>query len=113
MASYIANNREALSLRHYIRKADGANHWFDFRPGVLERYRRRNGDDFCLIVFRSETEDAYILPYASVKSIFSNRYLDGRGRWHGKIIDGVLHLSPDGPRVNVRSYHSAHDHIRP
>lgn len=62
MSSYIADNFDALSKQHYIRRAGASDYWFDFTHGVLEEYQAEFGDDFCLVLYASDTEDdSYML----------------------------------------------------
>src|SRR4051812_13983878 len=96
--------------RHYIRKPTADNHWFDFTGTKLREYRERSGDDFCLIVNGSETsDDAYIIPYAVARSVFTDDAADHRGRWVGTIVGSTMTLAPSGNTLNVERFHNAFD----
>ena len=55
MSSFIADNLETLSKRHYIRKAGADDYWFDFTQNKLEKYKNEYGDDFCLVWLQCKT----------------------------------------------------------
>jgi 5-methylcytosine-specific restriction endonuclease McrA len=77
MGNYIAENRDTLSERHYIRKASAENYWFDFYFNRLESYKERFGVNFCMVIFGSEEiNDAYIMPYGQVAGLFTEDLLD-------------------------------------
>ena len=50
MLSFIEEHRPELARRHYIRKATAKNYWYDFSEGPLRRYRRKFGENFCLVI---------------------------------------------------------------
>jgi hypothetical protein len=111
MPSYIANNRRALSRRHYIRKATTDTYWFDFTESKVHDYITQFGERFCLVVFGSEShDDAYIMPFSRVKRIFSQQNIEPRrGRWIGTIRGGVMHVGADS--LDVAAYHNAAEHL--
>ncbi|MFN8597681.1 MAG: HNH endonuclease signature motif containing protein [Anaerolineae bacterium] len=111
MGNYIAEYRDVLEARHYIRKAAAENnYWFDFSHGKVVEYHRRFGHDFCMVIFGSETEDdAYIMPYKSVADFFSEDALEeNRARWIGNIKNNELRLS-HGKTMSVSAYYNAFD----
>lgn len=112
MSSYIAENRTVLSERHYIRKAGTQEYWFDFSSKKLNGYRKRFGDDFCLVLFGSEAEDdAYIIPYTQAKELFTNQNLDHRNRWIGNIKDNLMRLSPGSKSMSVSAFYNAFEFL--
>ena len=49
--NFVFRNRDTLSKRHYIRKADPQNnYWVDFSAGPLSKYIDQFGDAFCLVI---------------------------------------------------------------
>lgn len=112
MASLIAENQDTLSQRHYIRNARTRTYWFDFTAGQVESYRRRYGNDFCLVLNGSdEVDDAYILPYAEVSAFFDPALTDDRNRWIGTVRNDVIRLSPGGRSMSVSAYYNAYDRL--
>ena len=114
MSSYIASFYDVLKERHYIRKAGGRRHnyWFDISYNPLQRLRKRFNDNFCLIIYASDkVDDAYIIPYQFAKNIFTEDFLDSRGRWNGYIDRDILHVSlrPRNKLINVSFYYNRFD----
>ncbi len=106
VASYIFDNRTALSERHYIRKAGTQEYWFDFSANKLNTYKSRFGLSFCMVLYGSDTEeDAYILPYSEVASLFTEDVLDHRARWIGNIRNNILRLS-SGKSLSISAYYN-------
>jgi hypothetical protein len=107
MSTYLKSNKNKLTSRHYLRKATASNHWFDFASNKVSQFIKRFGDDFCLIVNGSDIfDDAYILPYRSVKSYFKSEYLDKRSRWIGTIIDHKLKIGIAPFSIQVQQYYN-------
>ena len=112
MGNYILDNRASLSDRHYIRKANTETYWFDFSYSKLKMYQKKFGDDFCLVIFRSGTEDdAYIMPFFQVKALFDTRFLDDRNRWIGTITHNTINLSSSGHCMSVSAYYNAFQYL--
>ncbi|HEX7998273.1 MAG TPA: HNH endonuclease [Pyrinomonadaceae bacterium] len=110
MGNYIFENRDILSGRHYIRKAGTEKYWFDFAHDKLKRYQDQFGDDFCMVIYGSETEDdAYVMPYTGVKELFTVESLGNRNRWVGYIQDNVVRLSPGARSMSASAYYNAFD----
>lgn len=110
MGSYIADNREELSVSHYVRKASSQDYWFDFTANKMRSYQEQYGSDFCLIIYGSDlVDDAYVLPYSVTSFVFSDNSLDTRGRWIGNIRNNVLRLSPGGRSMSVSAYYNTFD----
>jgi hypothetical protein len=108
MGNYIADNRNAFSERHYVRKASTKDYWFDFTANRVKSYQQQYGSDFCLIIYGSAlSDDAYIMPYNNVSSLFSDRFLDARGRWIGNIRNNIIVLTPGGRSLSVSAYYNA------
>jgi hypothetical protein len=62
MANFVQENLPNLKPRHYLLLANQANHWFNVYPGVLNDYRARYGDEFCVVLWRGgNRDDAYVL----------------------------------------------------
>jgi|SRR5215831_19485398 len=95
MSSYITDNVDTISNRHYIRKAAGSNYWCDFFQGTLEGYRTQFSDDFCLVLYAPDAaDDAYVLPYSHIKHLFREEYLyKKRRRWIVSISANLLRVS--------------------
>jgi hypothetical protein len=108
MPSRIDQNRARLLSRHYIRNATAANHWFDFAESKLKSYRARYGDDFCLIINGSHSDDdTYIIPFSVARITFTDNSVDGRHRWVGTIKGSQLHLSNNGTNMDAAPYYNA------
>ncbi len=108
MKSYVVENRSALSQNHYIRKANAIGYWFDFTLNKLNRYRRKFDDNFCLILFGSETgDDAYIIPFTKAKGLFIEQLLDHRGRWVGYINNNLMRLNRGCNSISVSAFYNA------
>ena len=109
MTSYISDNREALSQRHYIRKAGTQEYGFDFSSNKLKSYRDSFDLGFCMVLYGSETQDdAYIMPYSQVAAFFTPDVLDNRGRWIGNIRNNILRINTQ-KSMSVSSYYNAFD----
>ena len=93
----VYQNLSALQARHYLRHATAPNRWFEFANA-----------NFCLIVNGShERDDAYVLPFAVAREVFTSDALDSRGRWVGTIIGSKLLLTPSNKSLMVAPYHNA------
>jgi hypothetical protein len=91
-----------------VRRAFAPNHWFDFSATRLADYRVRFDERFCLVVDGSETlDDAYVIPFAIAKTLFTADAVDHRGRWVGTIKHNVIRLTPSGREFDVTAYHNA------
>jgi hypothetical protein len=76
MPNYLAQNREALEKRHYIVKAGVDDYWFNFARRKLQTYIGHFEDRFCMVVNHSDAvDDAYIMPYGEVKTLFTEKNL--------------------------------------
>lgn len=105
---YMRNWTE-IGRRHYVRRATADNHWFDFMRAKVRTYSAKFGDDFCLVINGSESEDdAYVIPWKVAKDVFTDSSIanDERGRWIGTIRGSTLTLAPNGESLNVRPYHN-------
>jgi 5-methylcytosine-specific restriction endonuclease McrA len=112
MSSFVADNLETLSERHYVRKAGTADYWFDFRHNKLEQYRQQFGDNFCLVLYGSETvDDSYILPYAQVKHLFLDDYIDKRKRWVGSIRGTLLDIRNSERTMSLTAYYNTFEYL--
>jgi hypothetical protein len=110
MGNYIADNRDVLSQHHYIRKASAKDYWFDFFSSRVEFYQQKFGQQFCMVVYGSASEDdAYILPYTEVSTLFTKDMLDDRGRWIGYIKNNIIHLSPGNKCMSISGYYNTFD----
>lgn len=111
MSSYICSNISELKKKHYVRKATiSTDYWFDFTLNKLMNYRRKYGDDLCLIINGSDKEDtAYILPFSHVKSFFSDDFLDNRARWIGYVKKNILRISAfgKGKSMSISEYYNS------
>ena len=108
MSSFIADNLEALSLRHYIRKAGADDYWFDFTQNKLEKYKSEFGDDFCHVLYASDTDDdSYVLPYSHVKHLFAAAYVNDRKRWVGNFGGNLLRVRHSNQTMSVSAYYNA------
>ena len=104
----VYQNLSALQARHYLRHATAPNRWFEFANAKVKKYQKRYGDDFWLIVNGShERDDAYVLPFAVAREVFTSDALDSRGRWVGTIIGSKLLLTPSNKSLMVAPYHNA------
>jgi|GEM_PF-2397377 len=107
MASFIFDNRHSLGERHYVRKAGTKHYWFDFHANKMEAYRTRYNDEFCLVLFGSETQDdAYVMPYRSVQDVFDPSRVDHRGRWIGTIVNDLLRSTTSKRSMAISGYYN-------
>ena len=88
MKNQILINRSQISEKHYVRRANPANeYWVDFWENTLNMYKRKFGNDFCLIIAGSEDleNDFYKIPFSFVEDFFidstMSRYKTKRTRW--------------------------------
>jgi 5-methylcytosine-specific restriction endonuclease McrA len=112
MTSFVAHNLETLSQRHYVRKAGASDYWFDFTQNKLEQYKGEFGDDFCLVLYASETDDdSYVLPYSHVKHLFADQYVDDRKRWVGSIDGNLLRVRRSNQTMSLSAYYNAFEYL--
>jgi len=113
--AHLSERYATLSKRHYIRKASAWNYWFDFASSKVEWYRRRYGDNWCLVINGSDTRDqAYVLPFKMLGAYFIEGNLESDGRrWVGTIIGGQLKLGPAAASVPVGQYYNRFDLLEP
>ena len=112
MPSRISQRASDIRRRHYLRNATTSDYWFDFIVSRLHWYHSRFGEDFCLIINGSYTnDDAYIIPWQAASKVFTDDALaaDGRGRWIGTIKNSMLTLRPSGNYLYVAAYHNSFD----
>ena len=99
--------RNPPKSRHYCRLANatkptGENFHLDWTEGRIEHYRRKFGDDFCLIFYRNIPPlDFYAIPFEAIKDAIPHSHLDGRRRWHGYIQDHKLKVTRRPYKVAV------------
>ena len=77
----------------------------------MGRYKNQFGEKFCLVVFRTgPNNDAYIMPYSSVKDLFVQNNLDRKhSRWIGQITNHTLFVNPPGQQrqsFNISLYYN-------
>ena len=112
MSSFISDNLETLSQRHYVRKAGASDYWFDFTQNKLEWYRKEFGENFCLVLYASDNnDDSYILPYSHVKHLFSNEYIDDRKRWVGSIDGNLLRVRRSNQTMSLSAYYNTFEYL--
>ncbi len=92
MKNRILINRSQIKKKHYVRKADPANeYWVDFSRNTLNTYKRKFGNNFCLIIAGSEDleNDFYQIPFSFVEDFFidstMSRDKNGRNRWTASV----------------------------
>lgn len=110
MANLIKQHRAVLEKKHYVRKAKpDLNYWFDFSKHVLEKYVRKFGEDFNLILFGSSDikDDYFVLPYGAFKHIFSDTFLarDDRERWIGIVRYNELRVTNCPIKPDITAYY--------
>jgi hypothetical protein len=118
MANLILEKHGALKRRHYLLLANQVTHWFNASPNVIAEYRAQYGDDFCVVLWRNGSDnDAYVIPFQTVKSLFSNKNLVGgtgaHRRWHGGIKGSHLSLRGTDESVYVADCYNAFDLLQP
>jgi len=112
MSNFIAENRTSLQNRHYIRKAQTANRWFDVYQKKLSKYQEKFGDDFCIVVYGSEDfDDSYVLPFHDIKEAFSEDSMNRKNRWLATITNNVLRVVPPGINYSVDGYYNEYNHL--
>jgi hypothetical protein len=106
---YITTHRHYLEQYHYILQA--TEPWFNFSKSTLNRYIAEYGDDFCLVLNRSNTSDyVLILPFAEFKHLFTNETLaEDKRRWMGNILDNMdqIRVSSAGHEASICGYQNA------
>ena len=92
MPSYITTNFDKLAHHHYIINPQTTTSWFNFAKGKLDKYVKKFGDDFCLVINCSKKcDDAYFLPFKEFKDLFTKENLKeekstkAKHRWSGHI----------------------------
>ena len=107
MASFIMQNLSELQDRHYIRMARSHNYWVDFAANKLRSYEQRYGNNFCLVINRSDdSEDAYIIPAGIIRKIFREDNLDPDGQgWSARIEHGIMQHQHES--ISVSGYYNA------
>ncbi len=120
MPNFILENQLKLKLkrRHYLLLANQVAHWFNAAPNVLKDYRARFGEDFCIVLWRNgNDDDAYVLPFQRIKSLFTDKNLvAGTGnnlRWHGGVKDSYLSLRGTDDSVCVADCYNAFHLLQP
>jgi hypothetical protein len=111
MSNYITSNTNNLKVRHYLLKANANNYFFNISPGRIKEYQSKYGDNFSIIIYRSELEtDAYIIPYIIIKELLADEYLQpatgGGSRWIGDIRDGYFYIRSADDPIYVKSYYN-------
>ena len=107
MGSYVADNRNRLGRRHYVRKAGAGDYWFSVYYNRVRRYQNDYGDDFCLVLYGSDSvDDAYVIPFRVVASLFTPSSLYPDDRWIGSIKSDSLDIRNAGS-VSVAPYYNA------
>ena len=118
MANFILDRRTALKRRHYLLLANQVTHWFNASPNVIKDYRSRFGEDFCVVLWRDgPDDDAYVIPFDRLRSLFSEENLVGGGgdhlRWHGGIRGNHLSLRGTEESVYAADCYNAFPLLRP
>ena len=113
MSSFIFDNRNSFSEYHYIRKAGSTDYWFDIRVSKLKTLQDNFGDDFCIIIFGSETtNDTYVIPFSQIKELFIEENLYKNIRWMGSIVDGTLRIRNSSLALSIAEYYNAFEWLR-
>ena len=105
----VADNRDELEPRNYVlNPRRDSEYWCQYHYGKLRGLEKKFGDDFYLITDATPEidRDYYVIPFAKVKSAFSDANLakSGKKRWITKIVDGILRINnTDG--FDIRGYH--------
>ena len=111
MANFIFERRAALKRRHYLLLANQVTHWFNAAPNVMQDYRARFGDDCCVLWRDGPEDDAYVIPFKRLRSLFTEKNLvRGSGehlRWHGGIRGNDLSLRSTEETVHVADCYNA------
>jgi hypothetical protein len=110
--NYVTSRRGQLSHEHYVLLANVSDYWFNASADRLREYRRLYGDDFCLVIYRSgPQDDAYVMPFEQIASLFTERSLQSSNgssqRWIGSMDDGYLRVRGNDEVVRVEQYHNA------
>lgn len=111
-SNYVCRHHNTLKRRHYPLLANQAFHWFNAYPGRLADCKTMFDDDFYLVLWRDRRgDDAYVIPYTRLKSLFVDRNLvlgsGGTLRWHGEVRDGSLKLRSVEVQISVSDCHNA------
>ena len=110
MSSFIFDNRDDLSIHHYILKAGSGDYWFAARPSKIKDYQNKYGDNFCVVLYGSdEIDECYILPFSFIKPLFKSEFLYTGTRWMGSISNNLLRIRNSRVAISVSGYYNALD----
>ena len=105
----IHENRESLGERHYVRRAR-RRWWFDLPKSRLDEKVRKSGGDFCLILYGSlqDQHDFYVIPYALMRPMLIESFLQPRSathgpRWIGNVEDHHFSISRCPDKLDLRA----------
>lgn len=105
--NYINRNRDKLKLNNYVRKASSKNdYWFDLTKSVIDKYIKKQGNKFLIIIFDDFAEgDFYAIPYSLIKNKLTSQTMtkdkQNRQRWIGNINSHQLKIWNTVNRIDI------------
>jgi hypothetical protein len=104
----IIQSEAILKNRHYLRKAKPTNdYWVSFYAQIIEDYTSKFIDDFSLVIYGDENEefDFYAIPFASMKSLLTDKNYDPHyRRWILTIHDNELRIHGGSERISATQF---------
>jgi predicted restriction endonuclease len=110
--NWVKANRENLTLRNYVLKANTqSGYWFGIWKKKLEGYQSLFKSDFNIILFGSENDetDFYTIPFSAIKDLLKleNLYsFQGSQRWVGDIRNHILKFRHSTIERNISEFFS-------
>jgi|GEM_PF-384273 5-methylcytosine-specific restriction protein A len=104
----IRKNESRLKKFHFVSAiSKDTDYWGGIRPSSLEKYHKRYGDDFNVIIYDSTgSAEFYSIPYSIIKSLltFEIGYLPNQRRWQYSIQRHILQIHGSDEQLDVQKY---------
>jgi len=104
--TFLNAHHAGVSSRHYV--VNPRSGWFNLFQSRIDEFRERHGDDFCIVLNRSDDKDhLYVIPCAMAKRALRAELLDHRRRWVGSVRGHKVRINrnrvwlPLGPFYNA------------
>ena len=99
-----------MATGDYVRQADPRrDYWFDFAESEILRRRKHHAElTLVLVDDRLNPRTGFRIPYDVVGDMFVECNLsktsDGRRRWTGKVLDGLLRVDNCSKRLDINHF---------
>lgn len=104
----IQKNESRLKKFHFVSAiSKGTGYWGGIRPSSLEKYLKKYGDDFNIIIYDSKgSTEFYSIPYSIIKSLLTldKGYLPNQRRWQYSIQRHIFQIHGSDERLDVQEY---------